>query len=109
MDDSPDFARDRGPSYSAPCRKPKRSRTRRPSIIVKLEIAPVRVGPRESVVVSELIEEALMRHPDGGAYDGQPCTCTGQCPAVCDGKCGCEACLRAWFDSGLDQLIGEGH
>ena len=51
-------------------------------------------------------DESAARHPRGGTYDGQPCTCTRQCPAVCDGACGCEACLRAWFDSQLDDLVG---
>jgi hypothetical protein len=51
--------------------------------------------------------EALMRHPSGGAT-----MVTGahaprrECPPACDGACGCEACTRAWFDSGLDELIG---
>jgi hypothetical protein len=42
-----------------------------------------------------------------GGHDGQPCICTRDCPAACGGdRCGCEACSRAWIDSGLDVLIG---
>jgi hypothetical protein len=52
------------------------------------------------------MSEATMRHPDAGIYDGEPSTCTRECPAVCDGDCGCEACLRAWMDAALDELIG---
>jgi hypothetical protein len=50
-------------------------------------------------------DEALLRYPDIGIYDCQRCMCTRECPAVCDGDCGCEACLRAWIDSGIDELI----
>ena len=51
--------------------------------------------------------EALMRYPGVGGHGGQPCICTRECPAACDGdRCGCEACTRAWIDSGLDVLIG---
>jgi hypothetical protein len=49
--------------------------------------------------------EALLRYPQRGHYDGQPCVCTRTCPAACDGKkCGCEACLRSWLDHNLDEL-----
>ena len=50
--------------------------------------------------------EALARFPSGGEYDGHLCICTDNCPVCCDGGCGCEACLRAWIDAGLDELIG---
>lgn len=42
--------------------------------------------------------EALRRYPGTGTNDGEPCICTRECPAVCDGRCGCEACLYAWLD-----------
>lgn len=29
---------------------------------------------------------------------------TRECPAVCDGACGSEACTRAWLDNDLDEL-----
>jgi hypothetical protein len=48
----------------------------------------------------------MFRHLEGGAYDGQPCICTRECPAVCNGDCGCEACVRGWIDAGMDELIG---
>jgi hypothetical protein len=53
-------------------------------------------------------DEALLRYPEtDGMHDGHRCVCTSECPAVCDGaKCQCEACLRAWMDAGLDELIG---
>jgi hypothetical protein len=51
-------------------------------------------------------DEATARHPPSGAYDGCRCTCMPACAAACDGECGCEACVRAWIDSGLDVLIG---
>src|SRR5437879_4874218 len=51
--------------------------------------------------------EALRRYPGTGQHDGHPCTCTRDCPAVCDGdQCGCQACLCAWIDAGLDKIIG---
>ena len=34
-------------------------------------------------------EEALLRYPATGGWDGKPCICTRECPAACDGvKCG---------------------
>jgi hypothetical protein len=51
-------------------------------------------------------DEASLRHPQGGTYDGHCCTCTRECPATCDGTNGCEARTRAWFDAGPDELIG---
>jgi hypothetical protein len=50
--------------------------------------------------------EAMMRYPGVGGQDGIACICTRECPAACDGECGCEACMRAWIDSGMDVLIG---
>jgi hypothetical protein len=50
-------------------------------------------------------DEPQLHHLDGGAYNDQPCTCTGKCLAACDGECGCEALLRAWIDAELDRLI----
>jgi hypothetical protein len=51
-------------------------------------------------------DEALMRYPSIGAHDGHRCTCTNDCPAACDGTCGCRACEAAWIDADLDQVIG---
>ena len=52
--------------------------------------------------------EALLRYPDTGGYNGQPCMCTRECPAACDGKrCGCEACTRSSLDNGLDDLLDD--
>jgi hypothetical protein len=51
-------------------------------------------------------DEAQLRYPECGTYDDQRCTCTRECPAGCDGKCGCEACLQAWLDNDLDELTG---
>jgi hypothetical protein len=51
-------------------------------------------------------DEALLRYSGVDGHDGYPCTCTSDCPATWDGdRCGCEACLHAWIDSGLDRLI----
>ena len=36
-----------------------------------------------------MTEEALLRYPATGGWDGKPCICTRECPAACDGvKCG---------------------
>ena len=52
-------------------------------------------------------DEALLRYPgSAGVYDGHRCVCTRECPAVCNGKCGCDACTGAWLDNDLDELIG---
>ena len=63
-----------------------------------------RVGRKMSIAMKPSAE-ALSRHADGD-YDGQRCICAADCPMVCDGECGCEACTRAWIDAGLDTLIG---
>jgi len=51
-------------------------------------------------------EESRLRYPSAGGYDGQPCACSRDCPAACDGHCGCEACTRSWLDNGLDEKLG---
>src|SRR5262245_30485260 len=51
--------------------------------------------------------EAELRYPrTDGAYDGVRCVCTCKCLALCDGRCGCEACTRSWLDYGLEELHG---
>ena len=50
--------------------------------------------------------EALLRYPATGSYDGKPCLCTRACPAICESRCGCEACARCIVDNGLDEKLG---
>jgi hypothetical protein len=67
------------------------------------------IGARLDLERPAATDEALLRYPYSGEHDGQRCTCTRECPAVCDGDCGCEACLRAWLDNDLDCLpLSEG-
>ena len=50
--------------------------------------------------------EALLRYPATGGYAGKPCLCTRACPAICDDRCGCEACARCFVDNKLDTRLG---
>jgi hypothetical protein len=50
--------------------------------------------------------EAFLRFPQTGGYAGAPCLCSRTCPAICDGRCGCEACARSFVDNGLDEKLG---
>ena len=53
--------------------------------------------------------DPLLRYPATGGYDGKPCICTRECPAICDGRCGWEACACSFIDNGLDEKLGKAY
>src|SRR5438067_13395142 len=94
----------------SPLRKPRKVLTqvkadtqaaRRPVQMRRRDNADAGIRRRDAAPMNE----ARLRFLDGGTHEGVACTCTRDCPSVCDGACGCEPCTRTWFDAGLDVII----
>ncbi len=56
-------------------------------------------GPMPTEEADILLKSRFNRHEIDGQYAGVPCTCKVDCPSVCKGECGCQACRDAYFDS----------